>query len=81
MGRIDGRETEERASLGDEDLILSQVTSGSVVFAMCDTPRVEWNSETNGELTEPDGVKKTGEDTYPEWRNQPTVLLTSLDSE
>ena len=48
MGRIQGRETEVRASLGNEDLILSQMTGGSVVFAMRNTPGVEWNSETDG---------------------------------
>lgn len=81
MGRIEGRETEVRASLGNEDLILSQMTGGSVVFAMCNTPGMEWNSETDGKLMQPDGAKKTGGDTYPEWRIQPTALLTNLDSE
>ena len=58
MGGIERRETEERASLGNEDLILSQMTGGGVVFSMCDTPRVEWNSETDGELMQPDGAKR-----------------------
>lgn len=48
MGRIQGRETEVRASLGNEDLILGQMTGGSVVLAMRDAPGVEWNSETDG---------------------------------
>ena len=81
MGRIEGRETKVRASLGNEDLILSQMTGGSVMLAMCNTPGVEWNSETDGELIQPDGVKNAGEDTYLEWRIQPTALLTNLDSE
>ena len=50
MGRIEGREANERTSLGDENLILSQMSGGSVVFAVCDTPGVEWNSETDGRL-------------------------------
>lgn len=48
MGRVKWRETEVRACLGDEYLILSQMTGGSVVFAMRNTPGVEWNSETDG---------------------------------
>jgi len=48
MGRIKGRETEVRTRLGDEDLILSQMAGGSVVFAVRNTPGVEWNAETDG---------------------------------
>jgi len=60
MSRVQRRETEVRASLGDENLILSQMAGGSVVLAMCDTPGVKWNSETNGQSIEPDGVKEAG---------------------
>ena len=52
-----------------------------MVLAMRDAPGVEWNSETERESIQPDGVKKAGKDTYPEWRIQPTALLTNLDSE
>jgi len=38
VGRIKGGEADVRTSLGDEDLILGQMSGGSVVFAMCDTP-------------------------------------------
>ena len=50
MGRIKGRETEVRASFGNKDLILSQMAGRSVVPAMGNTPGVEWNSETDGQL-------------------------------
>jgi len=53
MGRIKRRETEVRARLGDEDLILSQMTSGSVVFAVRNPPGVVWNPETDGKLVHP----------------------------
>jgi len=35
---IKGRETDVRTSFGDEDLILSQMSGGSMVFAMRDAP-------------------------------------------
>ena len=53
VGRVKGREADVRTSLGDEDLVLGQMSGGSVVFAMCDTPRVEWNSETDGKSVNP----------------------------
>lgn len=31
-----------------------------MVLAVCDAPGVEWNSETERELTQPDGVEKAG---------------------
>jgi hypothetical protein len=49
VGRIEGREANERTSLGDKNLILSQMSGGSVVFAVGDTPGVEWNSESRVE--------------------------------
>lgn len=48
MGRIKWRKTKVRASLGDKDLILSQMGGRCVVLAMRDTPRVEWDAETGG---------------------------------
>jgi hypothetical protein len=81
VGGIEGRETDERASLGNEHLILSQMASGSVVLAVCNTPGMVWNSKTDGELRQSDVRINAGEDTYPEWRIQPTALLTNLDSE
>ena len=38
VGRIEWREADERTGLGDEDLVLGQVSGGSVVFAVRDTP-------------------------------------------
>jgi hypothetical protein len=46
VGGIEGQNTEEGTSLRDEGLILGQVTGGSVVLGMRNTPRVKWNSET-----------------------------------
>ena len=48
MGRIKWRKTKVRAGLGDKDLILSQMGGRCVVLAMRDTPRVEWDAETDG---------------------------------
>lgn len=48
VGRIKWRKTKVRASLGDKDLILSQMGGRCVVLAMRDTPRVEWDAETGG---------------------------------
>jgi len=46
VGGIQGRSTEGGTSLWNEDLVLGQVTGGSVVLAMSNAPRVVWNSET-----------------------------------
>ena len=48
IGGIEGGKVEERTSLGNEDLILTQMAGGRVVLPMRDAPRVEWNSETDG---------------------------------
>ena len=38
VGRIEWREANERTSFGDKDLVLGQVSGGSVVFAVRDSP-------------------------------------------
>jgi hypothetical protein len=54
VGRIKRRKTNVRASLGDEDLILSQVGGRGVVLAMSDAPRVERNPEADCKVNTPE---------------------------
>ena len=42
--RIKGRQTELRASLGNEHLILGHMTGRGMVLCVCDSPRVIWNT-------------------------------------
>lgn len=47
-------QTELRTGLGNEDLVLSHVSSGSVVLGMTDTPRVIWHTKAVWNVSDSD---------------------------